>query len=58
MGLWLFFSIFIVVKEGVKLFIREGEAQLAGILMYLLSKEIWTFNYVTINRSDGIFLRK
>jgi len=42
-----FFAIFIVVKGGVKLFIRDGEAQLAGNLMYL--QEILTFSHMAIN---------
>ena len=43
------------MKGGVNLFIREGGAQLAGSLMYLRNKEIWTFNHVAINRCGGIF---
>ena len=51
----IFFVIFIVVKGEVKLFIMEGGA---GSLMYLRNKEICTFNYVAINRCDGIFKTK
>ena len=52
------FAIFIVVKGGITLFIREGGEQLAGSLMYLRNEEICTFNHVVINRRDGIFLKQ
>ena len=50
------FAIFIVVKGGITLFIREGGEQLAGSLMYSLNEEILTFNHVEINRCVVIFL--
>ena len=35
----IFFVVFIVVEEGVKLFIMEVGAQLVGYLMYLQNHE-------------------
>ena len=54
----IFFVMFVVVKGGLKLFIREGGAQLARSLMYLWNEKIWTFNHVAINGRVGIFLKE
>ena len=43
-----FFSLFIMVKGGVKL-LRNEETQLAEYLMLLRDEEVSTFNYVAIN---------
>jgi len=45
-------------ERGVKLFIRDGGAQLSRSLMYLQNTEIWIFNHVEINRCDCIFFQK